>query len=577
MIFLHDCSRLKLMDSPHSSAEANETVRSRSRGSTALSGEHAELSAPSARVIGVFPRTAVNARLRLFRALERVLPVRFEGREPGDFAGLDAVVTLSHECSGLGKIERLGVPCLAFHASREATSGRGDNVVELASFSPMDSRLRGRRFTDLDVAGQATLEHRSGDLPLAATSAGPIWALRPEQGANLYLSSVPLARLEDGESIRDYLRCHRFCSLLPLVHLARDVTSGTGWTAPPLRATFIIDDPNLHWPSYGYVRFGDLARHSRAHGYHIAMATIPLDLWYFDRRAVRIFRDNPAALSLVIHGNDHVRNELARPRSKDDALQLLSQALSRVAKFERRSGLRVARVIVPPHGDCSDLMFDALATAGFAAIAWSPIPRSEISGWDVAEFSVGGLPSLPRPLLTDWDDLPFRAYLDQPIVLEGHHTDLRDGLDVLERTVSQVNGLGDVSWRSPEEIAQTNFSIRKLGDRLHVRLFSRCVRLVVPEEIERVVVEAPAYATQEEDLVAIRSLGPNQEIVSCGLLEDAIVAPGEVEIRLTRALPADLREARSSLSPWPCARRVLTEGRDRTLPLADALRGRRRG
>ena len=577
MIFLHDCSRLKLMDSPHSSAEANETVRSKSRGSTALSGEHAELSAPSARVIGVFPRTAVNARLRLFRALERVLPVRFEGREPGDFAGLDAVVTLSHECSGLGKIERLGVPCLAFHASREATSGRGDNVVELASFSPMDSRLRGRRFTDLDVAGQATLEHRSGDLLLAATSAGPIWALRSEQGANLYLSSVPLARLEDGESIRDYLRCHRFCSLLPLVHLARDITSGTGWTAPPLRATFIIDDPNLHWPSYGYVRFGDLARHSRAHGYHIAMATIPLDLWYFDRRAVRIFRDNPAALSLVIHGNDHVRNELARPRSKDDALQLLSQALSRVAKFERRSGLRVARVIVPPHGDCSDLMFDALATAGFAAIAWSPIPRSEISGWDVAEFSAGGLPSLPRPLLTDWDDLPFRAYLDQPIVSEGHHTDLRDGLDVLERTVSQVNGLetcpGDRPRRSHRRTSRFASSATDSTFVSSRAAFGSSFPRRSSESSSRLLHTPRRKKTWLPSALS----GPNQEIVSCGLLEDASVAPGEVEIRLTRALPADLREARSSLSLWPCARRILTEGRDRTLPLADALRGRRRG
>ena len=221
------------------------------------------------------------------------------------------------------------------------------------------------------------------------------------------------------------------------------MTKTTSWTPPPLRAAFIIDDPNLHWPSYGYVDFLDLARHAHAHRYHASMAIIPLDLWYFDRRAVRIFRESAAELSLVVHGNDHVRAELAQPRPEREALGLVAQALCRVSRFERRTGLQIDRVMVPPHGDCNDTMFDALARAGFDALSWSPKPSSAISGWEVADVAPGGLPSIPRTLLGDRDDLPFRAYLDQPIVLEGHHTDLADGLDLLQEAAGDVNGLGE--------------------------------------------------------------------------------------------------------------------------------------
>src|SRR5262245_7035288 len=468
------------MDSEYEVPGTDEAVGPHSDDRRALALERAEPLDAATRVIGVLPVVAAKAKPRLLQALERVFPVRFEERDAGDLTGVDGVLAFTHQSVELGEVERCGLPSLVVDGSESGVRRNRDRAVELASTSRVDSRLRGRRLNDDTIVGLPTLERQPTDDILASTSAGPIWALRSSEGANLYFSSIPLADLRPGESIRDYFRSHRFCSLLPLVHLIKEVTSTTGWTPPPLRATFIIDDPNLHWPSYGYVRFRDLACHARLRGYHIAMATIPLDLWYFDRRAVGIFYENPRELSLVIHGNDHVRNELARARSQHDALELLSQALSRVARFERRSGLRIARVIVPPHGDCSDTMFEALAIAGFAAIAWSPKPTSDISGWGISDFAPGGIPSLSRPLLTDWDDLPFRAYLDQPIVLEGHHTDLEDGLDLLEQTTAEVNRLGSVAWGSPAELARTNFAVRRLGERLEVRLFSRCVRLVVP-------------------------------------------------------------------------------------------------
>ena len=161
--------------------------------------------------------------------------------------------------------------------------------------SGVDPRLAGRRFNDRSVVGQPALACSQADEILASTSDGPTWVRRSGKGPNFYGSSIPLGDLGPGESIRDYLRFDRFSSLLPLTHLLDEVTRELGWTPPPLRASFIIDDPNLHWPTYGYVRFKELARHAQAHGYHVAMAAIPLDLWYFDRRAARIFHENHEA------------------------------------------------------------------------------------------------------------------------------------------------------------------------------------------------------------------------------------------------------------------------------------------
>ena len=47
--------------------------------------------------------------------------------------------------------------------------------------------------------------------------------------------------------------------------------------APPLRAAIVFDDPNLRWRSYGYIDYRRLVEHADEHGYHAAMAMIPLD------------------------------------------------------------------------------------------------------------------------------------------------------------------------------------------------------------------------------------------------------------------------------------------------------------
>ena len=531
-------------------------------------------AAPS--VVGVLPAAAATRRKRLLEALAKVIPVRFEGRDSHDVDGLDGVVVFADEgpCIEESALSP-AVPSLVFTCVRHARPHRGTTVT-LAPVARIDSRLRARTFDDADAASCIPLQPEPGDEILASSSGAPVWIVRPSVGARSYLSSVPPSELLDGERIRGRFRPGQFISLLPLVHFLREVTKTTSWTPPPLRAAFIIDDPNLHWPSYGYVDFLDLARHAHAHRYHTSMAIIPLDLWYFDRRAVRIFRESAAELSLVIHGNDHVRAELAQPRPEREALGLVAQALCRVSRFERRTGLQIDRVMVPPHGDCNDTMFDALARAGFDALSWSPKPSSAISGWEVADVSPGGLPSIPRTLLGDRDDVPFRAYLDQPIVLEGHHTDLADGLDLLQEAAGDVNGLGSVTWSSPGGIARTNYASRRLGNQLQIRMFSRRIELTIPDGVERIAVTAPAYQLQHDETVTVRSLG-GVPPTSAALSEDLTVSPGRTEIRLVRSRTLGEQTRPRPAQPWPYLRRALTEGRDRALPLTRTVRSRAGG
>ena len=148
----------------------------------------------------------------------------------------------------------------------------------------------------------------------------------------------------------DHLRSGDVFVLLPLSDFLRAVTGYSAWSRVPTRATFLIDDPNLHWRTYGYVRFQELAEAASAHGYHVTFATVPLDSWFAWPSVARLFRANDPSLSLAAHGVYHLHEELAAPEELDDAVRALWGAAARLDRFERRFGVPVGRVMIPPHG-----------------------------------------------------------------------------------------------------------------------------------------------------------------------------------------------------------------------------------
>ena len=513
-------------------------------------------------VIGVFPGPELEARPRLFSALEEATGADFEPWSETDRGAVDGLVLMSPTQPPPGVRSLVVAP----GDGAPAVSSR----VSLARDDGLDRRLRNRVLRDEEVVGVQTLPGERGDRVLASTADGaPLWT---RTGLVDRVAVVP-RELAPDEVLRDAFANGRFLSLLPVVHLIRELDPEASRTSPRLRASFVFDDPNLRRRSYGFVRYAELARHAEQHGYHAAMATIPLDARASSREAASFFRGGQAPLSLLVHGNDHLSRELARSRSDEDAVALAAQALRRIEQLERRADVQVARVMVPPHGAMSEGIARALLRTGYeAACANSPYPWLDrapadrlAAGWGVTELVVGGLPMIPRFRLADREGLPLRAFLDQPLVLYGHSEDLADGYEVLAEAAGDVNALGDVEWVSPQTIARTNYALREQGETTTVRLLTRRARIRLPESARWVVIELPASADGFEQIL-VAADGSGGRPASIGEPVD-VAGQRVVDIHLTR------RDALSPVEvpcprrrPWPRLRRTMTEARDRALP-----------
>ena len=64
-----------------------------------------------------------------------------------------------------------------------------------------------------------------------------------------------------------------------------------------------------------------------------------LDTWLIHKPTALLFQQYRDQLSLLIHGNNHIAQELARPYEDEGLNGDLQQALRRIDEFERRSGV----------------------------------------------------------------------------------------------------------------------------------------------------------------------------------------------------------------------------------------------
>jgi hypothetical protein len=418
------------------------------------------------RLVGVFPAAAHHRRSRLLAALERAYPVRFEARQEGALRDLDAVLELG-EGEQAEAAAASGMPGLRLLTPEPAEASRS-LAVALATDPQLDRPLHGARLPDERIGGALTLAEwpPEGGTVLAGCEGNPTWVRR----GNFQSALLQPRELELTEALRERLCGDRSAALLPLIHFLRELTREEGGQTPPLRASFLFDDPNLHWPTYGYVDLPALAAHSRRLGYRAALATVPLDGWFAHPGALRALRESEGRLSLAVHGNDHYGGELARPQTSGEALALAAQALRRVAAFERRTGVEVDRVMVPPHERCSQATAAALHRCGFEALtvtqpypwlgdggrSWlaHPPEAGPLVGWHPAG-DVEGLPVLLRHPIAgrSLPEMTLRAFLGQPLILYGHQSDLDRGLDILAEAAADIERLGQTHWCSLGEIA----------------------------------------------------------------------------------------------------------------------------
>lgn len=504
--------------------------------------------------VAVRPEAELRARPRLFAALEAAFQVDFTA-DPSEQA--EATIAIGEEAPDNG------MPGLVLGRGPGNASRRTD--VCFADYEALDERLRG--ISVLDRLDAPAINPGESSEVLASSGSHAAWTrTNGSPGTDRVASSLP--ELESPATLRALLD-ERPLALIAMVEFLRRLDSAYAGSRPASRAAILFDDPNLRWRTYGFIDYAQLLAHADAHGYHASIAMIPLDGRRQHRATVGLFRGRPDRLSLAFHGNDHVADELLRVETDGKAAAVLAQALRRVIRFESRYGLDVDRVMTAPHGMCSAAVAENLAPLGFDALcAIHPLPWSEqapanrpLAGWRPAEFAAGCAVISRLPLTVDATEIALRAYLDQPVILYGHHEDLADGLDLLAEKAAIVNRLGAVRWSSLGEIAASNNDGRPRHGVLRVRPYSHRLQVPLAKGVRSLAVERPSEP--DADFAGWTT--------GSGLFPFDMPVPvsgREIELRLvpcTALDPTAIPAPRSSF--WPVLRRAATETRDRLRPL----------
>lgn len=540
--------------------------------------------------IGIFPAGHFIHNRLLWETLNRLYPVHFQGVESCNSPGLDALLILEGDVSLAGPMVGNGVPRFVVVEGPGKERAAAAGTVKFGGGSSLAQCFRNREFKEEAAFEFSALKPVAGDELLAARGDRTFWACNRREGSVVHRVAAGPPIFEKGEYLHDHFRPARFLRLLPLLHFLRDVTKDIDGTPPPLRACLVFDDPNLWRGGYGCLDFRQLLEHARRHRYHAAIATVPLDSWRANSEVAGLFRENPANLSLLIHGNNHLKHELAHPGSESVCLQVLAQALWRIERLERRHGLTVARVMTPPHGVFALEMFPAMLKLGFegALITTDLFLRHESHaalpagfGFEMTEMLGGGLPAMARIRVAgDWEsEVCFAAFRHQPMLLCGHHQDAEGDMDYLARIADLVNSLGEVRWSGLSEITRSNYKLFPAGDSLTVRMYGRRSEIDIPAGIRAVRIERPWIENDSQEELAVTcqdgarlfrvQAGPAVELFPTSQ------APQRLELRSLADCAVNPDEiAPLKLGPWIILRRFMTEARDRTYPLRRLFAGK---
>lgn len=517
-------------------------------------------------------------------ALAQLFDLRFIESERLDRDRCSGAISFGITPEQIGEFTACGLPCLIFVRGRGLPMTANNADVEFAETAHAPAPFRGRRLSDKAITQAVNLDPGPDDHMIAKKAERALWVRRHCGKTELDLVAFDPPTLTANDRLFELIRQHDSIRLLPMLDFARRLSD---WKLPELRAAFMFDDPNLHWPSYGYVRYRDLVQDACRHNYHACFATIPMDSWYVHRPTARLFKENAARISLLVHGNDHTFFELSRTNTSEAQEALVAKALWRIAHLEQRAGLDIPRVMAPPHGGCNEGTASALLRGGFeaACISTSSLTKRNPEtvwpatvGLNPAELFGGGLPVIPRYNI-HWDaTYPlFAAFLGQSIIAAGHHDDASRGFEYLRKSAALINSFGAVQWMDMQSMARTNFSTWHDGDVLRVRLYARRIRLAIPEGCRHVSIERPLLNNAEQQPVKVIKPGALCSIVAQPDKDPIPVAEGStVEIAAIATNPIDYRRFQTPVSPvWAIARRQLCEVRDRLAPAVDALLGPR--
>ena len=539
------------------------------------------------KTIVVAPEPEFQARRGLFGLLSELYPVDFEVWRPGGTPSFDGAI-LWEGCAGEKDIlSTRNSGCLVVARPEESAVPVQKHAVTFATTAWLDGCFRGQNMAEEVIEELPALRPRDGDEIICRLDSRPYWLVRRMGGATVSVVALGPEEMGERETVYDHFNRRRWLRLLPVLHFLKRLTRDEAWNPPPLRACLMFDDPNLHWPTYGFLDMRTLARHAREFNYHVSFAMVPLDAWYINPRVSALFGEHRANLSLCMHGNDHTGAELGSPLDADDFTRLLAQGLKRIARFEKRSGIPVSRVMVPPYGAFREKVADPMLNLGYEGVC---VSRASLTSWNkdkawpasfghsVAEFVGSGLPVIPRQVMAPGHEGSYRlaAFLNQPIIPHGHHQDCANGLDWLSHAADSINSLGKVIWSDMTSLSRSNYLTRRVDGTLAVRMLARRITLAVDKEVKELVVERPWIADGGEGESLVCREGNQTRISGLFGRQSAVLPlPGNRTVELISA-PRNAVDYRAVESPrfqvWPKARRFLSEARDRMKAFSSGMR-----
>lgn len=537
--------------------------------------------------IAVAPASEFQSRRRLFALLGELYPADFEVWQPGAATAFDGAI-FWEGCAGEKEITAArNLDCLVVARAQRAVIPVQKCTVKFAATPALDNAFRGQTMIEEGIEELPELRPRDSDEIVCRIDSLPYWLVRRADGAAVSVAALGPEEFLDGQTVYDHFNRRRWLRLLPYFHFLKRLTRDDAWEAPPVRACLMFDDPNLHWPTYGFLDLRKLARHAREFNYHASFAMVPLDAWFINPQAGALFRENRRHLSLCMHGNDHAPAELGAALDADGFTKLFAQGLKRIDGFEKRSGVSVARVMVPPHGAFQESAADPMLKLGYEAAC---VSRASLTAWNkgktwpatfghpAVEFVGGGLPVIPRQVLAAGHEGTYRlaAFLGQPIIPHGHHQDCANGLDLLGAAASSINSLGKVVWTDMAAISRSNYLTRRTNGTLAVKMLSRRITLPVDGDVKEIVIERPWISDDGTNEPLVCREG-NQTRFSgrFGRHSAALPLPGKNSLEIISA-PGEAVDFREIKPPrfqlWPMTRRLLSETRDRLAPLRSKMR-----
>jgi hypothetical protein len=394
----------------------------------------------------------------------------------------------------------------------------------------------------------------------------------------LFVSSERLIDIEAGLTTPNFDIRDHFFSAVPAVSYVKWACPRSSWRAPEASACLVIDDPLLK-ARYGFVRFRELLALMKQHRFSTSIAFIPWNWRRSHRKVVQLFKENLEKFSLCIHGCDHTAGEFGTS-DRSQLRSISSEAIQRMSRHEKRTGLAHDRVMVFPQGVFSEEAIHELKRSGFNAVVNTEVHSNPLREhkikisdvWDVAVMVYGDFPIYTRRYPAQGvENLAFDVLLGKPCLVVIHHDFCSDGCARLVGFIDRLNSLKvPLTWRRLSEVVRRSYRQRELSpDSVEIQMYGNELLIENPSE------RAKTYSIRrcEHDADSIESIDAGSRHVSWHSAGEFIefevhLARGEsalLALRLKAAEGTAHRSQNVTSAMKTMLRRYLSEARDNYL------------